>query len=160
MSSRQLLPSSCRGLHSPSLLAFSGASNYPASHVVSLSGLNIVAGTSTVLDSGWAAMHYELKLPVGILTIFQRPLTVPLHSPDGRQLPAIRAVQGDCETVYFSCMNNLISCPMEFSCQYLPADPSIIYSTLNTQHGSRDKKHLSKKQNGQYVFFFLQNWLL
>ena len=83
MSSRQLLPSSCRGLHSPSLLACSGASNYPASHVVSLSGLNIVAGTSTVLDSGWAAMHYELKLPVGILTIFQRPLTVPLHSPDG-----------------------------------------------------------------------------
>ena len=38
---------------------------------------------------------------VGISTIFQRPLTVPLHSPDGRHLPAVRAMQGDCETVYW-----------------------------------------------------------
>ena len=37
---------------------------------------------------------------VGISIIFQRPLTVPLHSPDGRQLPAVRAVQGDCGSVY------------------------------------------------------------
>ena len=31
---------------------------------------------------------------------FQMPLTVPLHSPNGRPLPAISAVQGDCERVY------------------------------------------------------------
>ena len=31
---------------------------------------------------------------------FYRPLTAPLHSPNGRQMPAIRAVQGDCERVY------------------------------------------------------------
>ena len=30
---------------------------------------------------------------------YQRPLTVLLHSPNGRHLPAIRAVQGHCDTV-------------------------------------------------------------
>ena len=39
---------------------------------------------------------------VGISTIFQKPLTVPLHSPNGRHLLAIRAVQGDCEIVQVS----------------------------------------------------------
>ena len=37
---------------------------------------------------------------MGISTVFQRPLTVPLHNPNGRQMPAISAVQGDCESVY------------------------------------------------------------
>ena len=36
---------------------------------------------------------------MGITTFFLRPLTVPLNSPNGRQMPAIRAVQGDCERV-------------------------------------------------------------
>ena len=51
---------------------------------------------------GWS--KYQLRLPdcglmwpVGISTVFQRSLTVPLHSPNGRQMPAVRAVQGDCE---------------------------------------------------------------
>ena len=36
-----------------------------------------------------------------------RPLTVPLHSLDVRQMPSVRAVQGDCEIVYqvSSCRN-------------------------------------------------------
>ena len=45
-------------------------------------------------------MNCGLTWPVGISIIFQRPLTVSLHSPYGRQMPAIRAVQGDCERVY------------------------------------------------------------
>ena len=45
-------------------------------------------------------MHHMLTRPVGISTVFQRPLTVPLHSPNGRQMPAVRVVQGDCEGVY------------------------------------------------------------
>ena len=32
---------------------------------------------------------------MGIYTVCHKPLTVPLHSPNGRQI----AVQGDCETV-------------------------------------------------------------
>ena len=27
----------------------------------------------------------------------------PLHSPNGKQMPAVRAVQGDCERVYLNC---------------------------------------------------------
>ena len=41
-----------------------------------------------------------LMWPMGISSIFQRPLTVPLHSPNGRQMPAIRVVQEDCKIVY------------------------------------------------------------
>ena len=31
---------------------------------------------------------------------FQTTVIVPLHSPKGRHLPAVRALQGDCERVY------------------------------------------------------------
>ena len=37
---------------------------------------------------------------MGIPTVFQTPVKVPSHCPNGRQLPALRAVQGDCERVY------------------------------------------------------------
>ena len=45
-------------------------------------------------------LHYGLMWPGGIPTIFQTPVTVPLHSPNGRQMPAVRAVKGDCLRVY------------------------------------------------------------
>ena len=32
---------------------------------------------------------------------FQIPVTVPLHSPNGRQMPTIRTAQGDCERAQF-----------------------------------------------------------
>ena len=38
--------------------------------------------------------------PVEIPTVFQTLVTVSLHSPNGRQMPAVSAVQGDCERVY------------------------------------------------------------
>ena len=51
-----------------------------------------------------APLHYGLTWPVGILTVFQTPVTVPLHSHNGRQMPAVSAVQGDCKRVYSPCM--------------------------------------------------------
>ena len=48
-----------------------------------------------VLEKWCAEMYCMLTWPVGI----QRTLTVPLHSPNGRQMPAVRAVQ---ETVKLS----------------------------------------------------------
>ena len=52
-------------------------------------------------------LHYGLTWPVGIPIIFLNnsyrfsdPVIVPLHSPTSRQMPADRAVQGDCEGVY------------------------------------------------------------
>ena len=69
-------------------------------------GLQLALVTGCVI--GWPkyrlgnslhVIHYRLTWPVGISTVFEMPLTVPLHSPNGRHLPAIKAVQGDCETV-------------------------------------------------------------
>ena len=37
--------------------------------------------------------------PVGIPILFQRPQTIPYTALMAGKLPAIRAVQGDCETV-------------------------------------------------------------
>ena len=40
-------------------------------------------------------------------------VTVPLHSPSGRQMPAVRAVQGDCERVYR--LTELTTLPLQCS---------------------------------------------
>ena len=45
-------------------------------------------------------MQCQLAWLVEISNVIQRPLTVPLHCPNGRRKPAVRAVQRDCETVY------------------------------------------------------------
>ena len=50
----------------------------------------------------WNSSHYKLTWLVRNSTIFQRPLTVPCHIPNGRHLPAIRVVQGDGKTVYLA----------------------------------------------------------
>ena len=44
-------------------------------------------------------MHCGLVWWFGIPTILQRSLTVPLNSPNGRQMPAVRPVQDDRERV-------------------------------------------------------------
>ena len=46
------------------------------------------------------AMHYGIKWPVGISIVPQSPLKIPLHNPNDRQKPVVRAVQGDCEIYY------------------------------------------------------------
>ena len=48
---------------------------------------------------GMPQLQCIMSSPVGFKTIFQRSLTVPLHSPNGRQMTAVWAVQGECETV-------------------------------------------------------------
>ena len=53
-------------------------------------------------------MHCGLTWPLGISTIFQSPLTVPLHSPNGRQF-AVKAVQEDSERVYLALDNYQIN---------------------------------------------------
>ena len=46
------------------------------------------------------AKHSGITWPMGSSTVFQSPLTVSLHKPNGRQMPAVRVVQGDCEIIY------------------------------------------------------------
>ena len=67
---------------------------------------NGLGESSYTLNHGYAimVMHYGLKRGVGIYIYFQRPLTVPLCSTNGRQMPVIRAVQGECEIVYLHYM--------------------------------------------------------
>ena len=56
-------------------------------------------------------MNSGIMWLVGIFGVFKRPLTVSLHSPNGR--PAVRAVQGDCERVVgdwiVSCLHCLVN---------------------------------------------------
>ena len=93
-------PASYRLLHSPSLVALGlsvGYETWPPT------------GWHHALVIGWSKYRLELPQPKWILgshnwwefpPFLQRPLTVPLHSLNGRQMPAVRAVQGDCERVY------------------------------------------------------------
>ena len=48
-----------------------------------------------------APLHYGITWRVGIPIVFRTPVTVPLHYPNGRQLPAAMAVQGNREKVYW-----------------------------------------------------------
>ena len=79
-------------------------------HSLNLVAIGLSVGYETRLPIGWhcafvtgwsryrlglpsAPLHYGLTWPVGIPTVFQTLVTVPLHSPNGRQMPAVRAVQ-------------------------------------------------------------------
>ena len=89
-----------RLLHSPSLVAIGLSVGYDETWPPIGWNLPFVIGWSKErfgLPS--APLHYGLTWPVGIPTVFQTPVTVPLHCLNGRQLPAVRAVQRDCERV-------------------------------------------------------------
>ena len=90
---------------------------YPSNRLLhSLSLVAIGLNLNGVWDIGWhhpfvigwskyrlglpsAPLNYGLMWPVWIPTVWQAPVTVSLHCPNGRQLPAVRAVQWDCERV-------------------------------------------------------------
>ena len=66
--------------------------------------------------------------PVGIPVVFQTPVTVTLHSPNDRQMLAIKTVQGFCETVYVTIYaqlwfkgSNMIFHSNKYSAHYLKA---------------------------------------
>ena len=90
-----------RLLHSPSLVAI-GLSAGHVRHGLQLVGITPLWLVGLKIDGGLpsAPLHYGFTWPVGIPTVLQIPVTVPLHCPNDRQLPAVRAVQGDCERVY------------------------------------------------------------
>ena len=77
-------------------------------HSLSLVAIGLSVGKETWPPIGWhhpfvigwskyrlglpsAPLHYGLMWPVGIPTLFQTPVTVPLHSPNGRQKPVVGA---------------------------------------------------------------------
>ena len=99
-----------RLLHNPNLAAIGLSVGYETWPSIAWHHTFVIGLWKYRLGLPQSAMDCGLKIPVGIPTILQRPLTVPLHSPNGRLLPAVRAVQGDCERVY-SCV--MAGAPME-----------------------------------------------
>ena len=94
------LPGS-RLLHSPNLVTVPLSVGYETWPPIGCVVSNVIGWYR--LGNFSHAMHYGCMGYVGISTIFQRPYTVPFHSPNGRHLPAIRAVQAGCERVYPGC---------------------------------------------------------
>ena len=45
-------------------------------------------------------MHCRITQPVGISTVFLKAMDSTLHSPMAGKLPAIEAIQWDCDLVY------------------------------------------------------------
>ena len=86
-----------RLLHNPNLVATGLSVGYETWPPIGWHCPFGIGWTKYILGSPSAPLHYGLTWPVGIPTVFQTPVTVPLHSPNGR--PAVRAVQGDCERV-------------------------------------------------------------
>ena len=86
-----------RLLHSPSLVALGLSGEYETwppigwhcHFVIGQSKYNVVIASVVISWNRWEFPPY-----------FQRALTVPLRSPNGRQMPAVRAVQGGCERVW------------------------------------------------------------
>ena len=76
-------------------------SQWDMRHGLPLAGISsfVIGWSRYTHQLHWILGNYGLKQLVIISNIFQTPLTVPLHSPNGRQMPAISAVQGDCEIV-------------------------------------------------------------
>ena len=89
-----------RLLHSPSLVAIGLSVGYETWPPIGWHLPFVIGWSEDRLGLPSAPLHYGLKWPVGIPTAFQTSVTVLLHCPNGRQLPTVRAVQGDCERVY------------------------------------------------------------
>ena len=90
----QRIHSSARLLQSPSLVAIGLSVGHETWPPVGWHHPFVIGLSKYRLGLPSAPMHYGLTWPVGIPTVFQTPVTVPLHCPNSRQLPA---VQWDCE---------------------------------------------------------------
>ena len=86
--------------HSPSLVAIGLSAGYETWPPIGCHHPFVIGWSIDRLGLPSAPLHYGLTWPVGIPTVFHTSVTVPLHCPNGRQLPAARAVQRDCERVY------------------------------------------------------------
>ena len=98
----------CRLLHSHNLVALGLSVGYETWPPIGWHHPCMIRWSKYRLGFPRVPLHFGLTWPVWISTIFQRSLTVPLHSLNGRQIPAVSAVQGGCERVYGGCEGFLI----------------------------------------------------
>ena len=80
-----------RLLNSPSLLAMGLSQGCKFWPPISWHQPFVIACAKFKLGDVSVVMHSGFMWGVGISTLFETPLPVPLHSPNGRHLPAIRA---------------------------------------------------------------------
>ena len=107
-----------------------------------------------------ALLHYGLTWPVGIPTVFQTPVTVPLHSPNGRQLPfglckgTVKASSNDC-----CCSDTTTHVTMETP-QHLPAKAHP--TQILTSHLEVEKhfKHPFHFYNRDDIYVFKDNQII
>ena len=92
-------PADIRLLHSPNMEAIGLSAGYETWPPICWHQAFVIGWSKYRLGLPVAPLHYGLTWTVGIPTVFHTPVTVPLHCPNGRQLPAVRAVQWDCERV-------------------------------------------------------------
>ena len=83
-----------RLLHSPSLVSIGLSVGYETWPAIGWYHAFVIGWSKYRLGLPSVPLYYGLTWPVGIPTIFQTPVTVPLHSRNGRQMPVVRAVQG------------------------------------------------------------------
>ena len=87
-----------RLLHSPSLVAIGLSVRYETWPLTGWYHTFVIGWSKYRLGLPSAPLNYGLMWPVGTPTVFQTPVTVPLHTPNSR--PAVRAVQQDWKTMY------------------------------------------------------------
>ena len=87
-----------RLLNSPSLVAIGLSVGYETWPPIGWHHAFVIDWSKYRLGLPSAPLHYGLTWPVGILTIFQTPVTVPLYSLNarhfGRQMPAVGLCMG------------------------------------------------------------------
>ena len=77
-----------RLLHSPSLVAIGLSVGYETWPLIGRHHPFVIGWSKDKLGLPSAPLHYGLTWPVGILIVFQTPVTVSLHCPNGRQATA------------------------------------------------------------------------
>ena len=81
----QIIHSSVRLLHSPGLVAIGPSVGYETWPPIGWHHPFVICLSKYRLGLPSAPMHYGLTCPVGIPTVFQTPVTFPLHCPYSRQ---------------------------------------------------------------------------
>ena len=101
-------PGKSRLLHIPSFAAIGLSGGYEVYPPIGWHQAFVIDGSKYSLGLPRAPLHHGLTWPVGIPIVFQMPLTIPLHNPNGRQcLPVVRAVEWDCENHWCNKWDNI-----------------------------------------------------
>ena len=79
-----------RLLHSSSLVAVGLSVGYETWPPIGWHHAFVMGWSKYKLGLSSTPLHYWFTWPVGIPTVFQIPVTILLHSPNGRQMPADR----------------------------------------------------------------------